>query len=222
MTITSPHNQKLKEIRKLRQRRRWRERSGRFVAEGEDLLAAAENILDKRFRPAKPGPPTHAPTTEATAPVITGRAPAPRSFIFLGKFPLTALREVLVQLVHVRLWIERRGRLGSRFESLLILHELFGGGSRRLFYWRFHTVLRGSRDRLGARTLGLRARDRGTGARGRATRAGRLVPRVRESLSHGVAAGGAARRDRGVGMPLRASRALYSITSALRASNLGR
>jgi TrmH family RNA methyltransferase len=41
MTITSHHNAKLKEIRKLRQRRRWRERSGRFVAEGEDLLAAA-------------------------------------------------------------------------------------------------------------------------------------------------------------------------------------
>jgi TrmH family RNA methyltransferase len=42
MTITSHHNQKLKEIRKLRQRRRWRERSHRFVAEGEDLLAAAD------------------------------------------------------------------------------------------------------------------------------------------------------------------------------------
>jgi TrmH family RNA methyltransferase len=42
MTITSHHNRKLKEIRKLRQRRRWRERSKRFVAEGEDLLAAAD------------------------------------------------------------------------------------------------------------------------------------------------------------------------------------
>jgi RNA methyltransferase, TrmH family len=42
MTITSPHNQKLKEIRKLRSRRRWREQSGRFVAEGEDLLDAAD------------------------------------------------------------------------------------------------------------------------------------------------------------------------------------
>jgi TrmH family RNA methyltransferase len=42
MTITSPHNQKLKEIRKLRQRRRWRDRSAQFVAEGEDLLAAAD------------------------------------------------------------------------------------------------------------------------------------------------------------------------------------
>ncbi|MDQ6818538.1 MAG: RNA methyltransferase, partial [Actinomycetota bacterium] len=42
MTITSHHNQKLREIRKLHQRRRWRERSGRFVAEGEDLLAAAD------------------------------------------------------------------------------------------------------------------------------------------------------------------------------------
>jgi TrmH family RNA methyltransferase len=42
MTITSPHNQKLKEIRKLRMRRRERDRAGMFVAEGEDLLAAAD------------------------------------------------------------------------------------------------------------------------------------------------------------------------------------
>jgi len=42
MPITSPHNDKLKEIRKLTQRRRERERAGRFVAEGEDLLAAAD------------------------------------------------------------------------------------------------------------------------------------------------------------------------------------
>jgi TrmH family RNA methyltransferase len=42
MAITSPHNEKLKAIRKLHQRRRWRERSGRFVAEGEDLLEAAD------------------------------------------------------------------------------------------------------------------------------------------------------------------------------------
>ncbi len=42
MSITSSHNQKLKEIRKLRMRRRERERSGRFVAEGEDLLSAAD------------------------------------------------------------------------------------------------------------------------------------------------------------------------------------
>jgi TrmH family RNA methyltransferase len=40
--ITSPHNQKLKEIRKLRMRRRWRDRSGLFVAEGEDLLSVAD------------------------------------------------------------------------------------------------------------------------------------------------------------------------------------
>jgi TrmH family RNA methyltransferase len=42
MTITSNHNRKLKEIRKLRMRKRWRERAGRFVAEGEDLLDAAD------------------------------------------------------------------------------------------------------------------------------------------------------------------------------------
>ena len=42
MTITSPANQKLKEIRRLSARRRDRERAGLFVAEGEDLLAAAD------------------------------------------------------------------------------------------------------------------------------------------------------------------------------------
>jgi TrmH family RNA methyltransferase len=42
LTITSPHNEKLKEVRKLNARRRDRARLGRFVAEGEDLLAAAD------------------------------------------------------------------------------------------------------------------------------------------------------------------------------------
>jgi TrmH family RNA methyltransferase len=40
MTITSPHNEKLKMVRRLG-RRRSREREGLFVGEGEDLLAAA-------------------------------------------------------------------------------------------------------------------------------------------------------------------------------------
>jgi TrmH family RNA methyltransferase len=40
MTITSSHNEKLKEIRRLA-RRRTRDERGRFVAEGEDLVAAA-------------------------------------------------------------------------------------------------------------------------------------------------------------------------------------
>ena len=38
MTITSPHNEKLKTVRRLQARRD----AGRFVAEGEDLLAAAD------------------------------------------------------------------------------------------------------------------------------------------------------------------------------------
>jgi TrmH family RNA methyltransferase len=42
MTISSPHNDKLKQIRKLTRQRRAREQAGRFVAEGEDLLAAAD------------------------------------------------------------------------------------------------------------------------------------------------------------------------------------
>src|ERR1700720_795512 len=39
--ITSPDNPRLKSVRRLRNRRE-RDRSGRFVAEGEDLIAAAE------------------------------------------------------------------------------------------------------------------------------------------------------------------------------------
>jgi TrmH family RNA methyltransferase len=42
MTITSPHNEKLKLIRRLG-RRRSRDREGLFVGEGEDLLAAARD-----------------------------------------------------------------------------------------------------------------------------------------------------------------------------------
>lgn len=41
MTITSPHNEALKEIRKLGGRR-WRDKLREFVAEGEDLLDAAD------------------------------------------------------------------------------------------------------------------------------------------------------------------------------------
>jgi TrmH family RNA methyltransferase len=41
MTITSSHNEALKEIRKLHGRR-WRDKLASFVAEGEDLLAAAD------------------------------------------------------------------------------------------------------------------------------------------------------------------------------------
>jgi TrmH family RNA methyltransferase len=58
--ITSHHNQKLKEIRKLRMRRRWRERSGLFVAEGEDLLGSADAsgwIAIERYAAAGSGLP---------------------------------------------------------------------------------------------------------------------------------------------------------------------
>jgi RNA methyltransferase, TrmH family len=41
VAITSPHNPQLVEVRKLAGRR-WREKLGAFVAEGEDLLAAAD------------------------------------------------------------------------------------------------------------------------------------------------------------------------------------
>jgi RNA methyltransferase, TrmH family len=42
MTITSPNNEQLKEIRKLAGRK-WRDKLRQFVAEGEDLLQAAQD-----------------------------------------------------------------------------------------------------------------------------------------------------------------------------------
>jgi RNA methyltransferase, TrmH family len=60
MPITSHDNARLKEIRKLRQRRRWRERSGLFVAEGEDLLSVADAqgwIAIERYAAAGSGLP---------------------------------------------------------------------------------------------------------------------------------------------------------------------
>jgi len=42
MPITSPHNEALKEVRKLAGRR-WRDKLGEFVAEGEDLVRAASD-----------------------------------------------------------------------------------------------------------------------------------------------------------------------------------
>jgi TrmH family RNA methyltransferase len=60
MTITSSHNEKLKTLRKLRQRRRDRERLGQFVAEGEDLLAAADAagwVATERFAVSGSGLP---------------------------------------------------------------------------------------------------------------------------------------------------------------------
>ena len=41
MTITSPHNEQLKQVRKLAGRK-WRDKTRTFVAEGEDLIAAAD------------------------------------------------------------------------------------------------------------------------------------------------------------------------------------
>jgi RNA methyltransferase, TrmH family len=56
-TITSPHNSRFKELRRL-SRRRERERTARFVAEGEDLIAAAQRagrVAIEGFRAAGSG-----------------------------------------------------------------------------------------------------------------------------------------------------------------------
>jgi TrmH family RNA methyltransferase len=53
--ITSPHNEKLKLVRKLRERKH-REREGLFATEGEDLLAAGRAAgLEPRFVLSAPG-----------------------------------------------------------------------------------------------------------------------------------------------------------------------
>jgi TrmH family RNA methyltransferase len=55
MTITSPHNETLKEVRKLGGRR-WRDKLREFVAEGEDLLEAADAAgWEPRLRLAQQG-----------------------------------------------------------------------------------------------------------------------------------------------------------------------
>src|SRR5262245_19871044 len=55
MTITSPHNEALKEVRKLGGRR-WRDKLREFVAEGEDLLKAADAAgWEPRLRLAQQG-----------------------------------------------------------------------------------------------------------------------------------------------------------------------
>jgi TrmH family RNA methyltransferase len=55
MTITSPHNEALKEVRKLGGRR-WRDKLREFVAEGEDLLEAADAAgWEPRLRLAREG-----------------------------------------------------------------------------------------------------------------------------------------------------------------------
>jgi TrmH family RNA methyltransferase len=41
VTITSPHNEQLKQVRKLAGRK-WRDKTRTFVAEGEDLIVAAD------------------------------------------------------------------------------------------------------------------------------------------------------------------------------------
>ena len=71
MPITSPHNEQLKEVRKLTARRRERDRAGRFVAEGEDLLAAADAAgWDPVHRLAATG--TQLPGTEVEPELLAG------------------------------------------------------------------------------------------------------------------------------------------------------
>ncbi len=75
MPITSSHNDKLKTVRKLHTRRRERELAHAFVAEGEDLLEAADlagwTPLE-RFAASGSG----LPGTEVTAEALQGRGRA--------------------------------------------------------------------------------------------------------------------------------------------------
>src|SRR3954465_14734275 len=70
--ITSPHNEKLKLIRRLG-RRRTREREGLFVTEGEDLLAAARDAgaEPRELLTAAGGGPGQA----GVAPALLGEGP---------------------------------------------------------------------------------------------------------------------------------------------------
>jgi RNA methyltransferase, TrmH family len=68
--ITSPNNETLKEVRKLAGRR-WRDKLGRFVAEGEDLIAAADAAgWEPVVRLATPDAASGAATVEVAAHLL--------------------------------------------------------------------------------------------------------------------------------------------------------
>jgi TrmH family RNA methyltransferase len=101
MTITSPHNEKLKTLRKLRQRRRDRERLGQFVAEGEDLLAAADTagwVPVERFAVTGSGLPGIEVDTEAMKSVTELASGTRTLAIYNERWEAAPLGELCVYL----------------------------------------------------------------------------------------------------------------------------
>jgi TrmH family RNA methyltransferase len=101
MTITSPHNEKLKTLRKLRQRRRDRDRLGQFVAEGEDLLAAADAagwVAVERFAVNGSGLPGVEVDTEAMKSVSELASGTRTLAIYNERWEATPLGELCVYL----------------------------------------------------------------------------------------------------------------------------
>jgi TrmH family RNA methyltransferase len=101
MTITSPHNEKLKTLRKLRQRRRDRDRLGQFVAEGEDLLAAADAagwVPVERFAVSGSGLPGIEVDTEAMKSVAELASGTRTLAIYNERWEAAPLGELCVYL----------------------------------------------------------------------------------------------------------------------------
>jgi RNA methyltransferase, TrmH family len=122
--ISSPHNEKLKEVRKLQARRRDRELVGRFVAEGEDLLAAADAhgwTALERFCAAGSGLPGTEVDVAALASVAELASGTRALAIYEERFAPAPLGPVCVYLHGIR----DPGNVGTVLRSA----EAFGAGS---------------------------------------------------------------------------------------------
>jgi len=113
MPITSPHNDKLKEIRRLQRRR-----EGRFVAEGEDLLAAAAEVGWKPVYTLRAGDDVEAALLDDVSALGSGTRVMG---VFEARFAPRAVGPVCVFLHGVK----DPGNVGTVLRSALA----FGAGS---------------------------------------------------------------------------------------------
>jgi RNA methyltransferase, TrmH family len=121
--ITSPHNETLTHVRKLAGRK-WRDKLGEFVAEGEDLIAAA---TDAGWEPALVLSAAGAglPGEEVAAPLLARVSQLGSSTRALAVYPQRWARTPEGQLC-VALWgVGDPGNVGTVLRSALA----FGAGS---------------------------------------------------------------------------------------------